>query len=82
MYVILSYAAKNKNPDSSPVNWGWERNDPGLRCEYNTTFSNTDGLGTVYMEGIYIKNEKILFRLLSLLLQNGILTGNHKWLSL
>ncbi|EYA01278.1 hypothetical protein M087_1083 [Bacteroides fragilis str. S23 R14] len=30
---------------------------PGLRCEYNTTFSNTDGLGTVYMEGIYIKRE-------------------------
>lgn len=55
--MILSYAAKNKNPDSSPVNWGWERNDPGLRCEYNTTFSNTDGLGTVYMEGIYIKRE-------------------------
>ena len=40
---------------TSKLGLGEER--PGLRCEYNTTFSNTDGLGTVYMEGIYIKRE-------------------------
>ncbi|OUN95861.1 hypothetical protein B5F99_09395 [Odoribacter splanchnicus] len=34
---------------------------PGLRCKYNTTCSNMDGLGTVYLERICIA-EQILCR--------------------
>ena len=42
---------------------------PGLHCKYNTTCSNMDGLGTVYLERIRIKS-KFYADSFALLLQN------------
>lgn len=47
----MSYFAKKLRPGfiTSKLGLGEERQ--GLRCKYNTTYSNTDGLGSDWRKG-------------------------------
>ena len=60
-------------------NWKLGEERPGLHCKYNTTCSNMDGLGSVYLERIRIKKANPMQIGFALLLQNWIRSTKQRF---